>query len=279
MPTYLGIDLAWGPRARTGLAALDASGRLVASASVRTDEDIAAFVARHCPGETVAAVDAPLVVPNLTGMRPCEVQVSREFGRYHAGAYPANRSNPAFAPPRAETLARRFGWATDPQVTPGRGRSVVVEVYPHPAMVVLFGLATVLPYKNRRGRDLESLRAAFGDLLDHLERVCGDMLDLTGAGSGTRAGAGAERWSQIRRGVAAARRKSELRLLEDEVDAVLCAYLAWLWARRDPAMRVLGDGRDGYIVVPGVPVVPPAPHARSAPPVPAHPTGAMSTLT
>lgn len=68
MTGYLGMDLAWGPRARTGLAALDPSGRLVASCSVRTDDEIAAFVAHHSPGETVAAVDAPLVVPNTTGM-------------------------------------------------------------------------------------------------------------------------------------------------------------------------------------------------------------------
>lgn len=240
MTTYLGIDLAWGPRARTGLAALDATGRLVASCSVRTDDEIVAFAVAHCPGETVAAIDAPLVVPNLTGMRPCEREVTREFGRFHAGAYPANRSNPHFAPPRAETLAHRLGWATDPGVRPGGGRSVAVEVYPHPAMVVLFGLTTVLPYKNRRGRDLESLRAAFGELVGHLERTDPGTLGL----------AGNARWAEIRRGVVAARRKSELRVLEDEIDAVLCAHLAWRWACRPGSMRVLGNGLEGYIVVP-----------------------------
>jgi predicted RNase H-like nuclease len=256
---HLGIDLAWGPRARTGLAALDADGRLVASTSVRTDDEIATFVEEHGGSrgreDAVAAFDAPLVVPNATGMRPCEVLVSREFGRYDAGTYPANRSNPLFAPPRAETLARRFGWATDPAVLPGDGRSVAIEVYPHPAMVVLFDLGRVLPYKDRRGRDVESLRAAFGLLLGHLERVCGATLDLGRS----------ERGAAIRDGVAGARRKSELRLLEDEVDAVLCAYLAWLWARRDPTMRVLGTARDGYVVVPGTPRVPPAPRVAPVP--------------
>ncbi len=255
MTGYVGIDLAWGPRGRTGLAALDATGRLVASSSVRTDDEIAAFVAQHSPGDTVAAIDAPLVVPNLTGMRPCEAQVTREFGPYHAGAYPANRANPHFDPPRGEVLAERFGWVTDPEVRPAPGISVAIEVYPHPAMVVLFGLARVLPYKARPGRDVDALRAAFGALLGHLERVCGDRLGL----------AGSERWAEIRHGVAVARRKSELRLLEDEIDAVVCAHLAWSWGRGDPAMRVLGDSRAGYIVVPGVP---PVPAARRAGPVP-----------
>ena len=37
---FIGIDLAWGANGRTGLAAVDASGALVASTSVRTDDEI-----------------------------------------------------------------------------------------------------------------------------------------------------------------------------------------------------------------------------------------------
>ncbi|GEA87588.1 hypothetical protein CCE01nite_15370 [Cellulomonas cellasea] len=198
-------------------------------------------MAEHVPGEVVAALDAPLVVRNPTGRRRCEALVTAEFGRFHAGAYPANRSNPLFDPPRAQTLAERFGWATDPGVVPGAGTSVAIEVYPHPATVLLFGLATVLPYKARRGRDLASRRPAFGALLDHLERVCDEPLRLSAS----------PRWAELRAVVARAARASELERVEDEIDAVLCAYLAWLWGVRDPRMRVLGDGVEGYIVVPG----------------------------
>lgn len=245
---HLGIDLAWGQRSRTGLATLSEDGRLVASGSVRTDEEIAAFVtASGVDDEVVVAIDAPLIVPNLHGRRPCEAQVGAEFSAYHAGAYPANRSNRHFDPPRGARLAQRFGWSLDPGLVPGPGRAVAIEVYPHPAMVTLFGLSRVLPYKARRGRDLESLRAAFGLLLAHMERVCGTPLDL----------AGSARWAEIRQTVAAAGRPAALRAVEDEIDAILCAYLAWLWARRDPRMRVLGDVDGGYIVVPGRPTVPP----------------------
>ena len=254
MTTYLGMDLAWGPRARTGLAALDAAGRLVASASVRTDDEIGAFVASHVDGETIAAIDAPLVVPNATGRRPCEALVSAEFGPYDAGAYPANRTNVHFNPPRAEVLAERFGWATDPGVVPGAGSSVAIEVYPHPAMVTLFGLSSVLPYKDKAGRDLESLRSAFVTLVGHLERVCEEPLMLSRSA----------RWQELVGVVSSATRKSELGLIEDEIDAILCAYLAWLWGQHDPRMRVLGDVATGYIVVPGVPTVAPARVRRGA---------------
>ena len=59
------------------------------------------------------------------------------------------------------------------------------------------------------------------------------------------------RWAVLRRVAATATRKSELKRIEDEIDAILCAYLAWMWGRRDARMRVLGDLAGGYIVVPG----------------------------
>lgn len=246
MATYLGIDLAWSTRARTGVAVLDTSGRLVASCSVVTDEEIAEVVAEHAVGRVVAAIDAPLVVPNATGRRDCEAAVGRLFAAYDAGAHPANRSRPWFDPPRGAVLAERFGWDLDPRTAPDGVASVAIEVYPHPAMVALFGLGRVLPYKAKPGRDLPALRTAFTVLLDHLERVVGPTLGL----------AGSARWEQIRAVVAGATRKAHLRAVEDEVDAILCAYLAWLWGRRDPRMVVLGDVEGGYIVVPGPPTAP-----------------------
>ncbi|QTE30873.1 DUF429 domain-containing protein [Pengzhenrongella sicca] len=101
MTAHLGIDLAWGQNGRTGLAALDASGRLVASTSVHTDDEIAAFVATHTPGELVTEIDAPLIVPNATGRRGYEALVSRRVRPVRRGAYPSNRSRPLFDPPRA----------------------------------------------------------------------------------------------------------------------------------------------------------------------------------
>lgn len=241
MTRYLGIDLAWAQRARTGLAALDERGRLVASTAVVTDDEIAAFVAAHAPGRVVAAIDAPLIVPNATGSRVPEKLVTQEFRRFHAGAYPSNRSRPLFDPPRAETLALRFGWDPDPGTAPGRSRSVAIEVYPHPAMVILFGLPAVLPYKAKRKRSVESLRVAFESLLDHLERVCDPILHLTTS----------PRWAEIRAAAASASRIVDLHRIEDEVDAILCAFLAWLWGTGYSEMRVLGDVTTGYIVVPG----------------------------
>ncbi|GAA4623325.1 DUF429 domain-containing protein [Cellulomonas oligotrophica] len=256
MTRHVGIDLAWGTTARTGVAVLDEAGRLVHSSSVVTDAQIDDVLAEHVgAAPVVAAIDAPLVVPNATGMREAERLVTRHFGRFSAGAYPANRANPHFDPPRAESLARRHGWATDPGVRPDDATSVAVEVYPHPAMVMLFGLDRVLPYKARRGRDVASRTAAWQLLLDHLDRVAGTLLGLPTS----------PRWAEIRHAAAAAHRPVDLDRLEDEVDAIVCAYLAWLWHHEPERMVVLGTAADGYIVVPGLP----DPHeARSRPTTP-----------
>ncbi|MCV2392691.1 DUF429 domain-containing protein [Actinotalea sp. M2MS4P-6] len=243
MSAFVGIDLAWGPRNRTGVAVCDGTGRLVASETVRTDDQLAMVLDPWLAGagqDVVVALDAPLVVPNDTGRRDCEAELGRVFARYDAGAHPANRGRTWFDPPRGTELARRFGWEIDPAVRPLGGRAVAIEVYPHPAMVALFGLGRVLPYKQKPGRDLETLRTAWVQLLGHLERVAGPTLRL----------AESVRWAEIRRTVHTATRKVDLRAIEDEVDAIVCAYLAWLWAHDRDRMDVFGDVERGYIVVP-----------------------------
>ena len=255
MTTYLGIDLAWAERARTGLAALDAGGRLVASTAVVTDDEIVAFVADHSTGPVVATIDAPLVVPNEKGRRLCETLVGAEYGKYNAYAHSSNRSNRLFSPPRGAVLAERLGWTLDPEQRPDGVRSVAIEVYPHPAMVSLFDLGTVIPYKGKRGRTVDGRRLAFAELLDAIERVCGETLGL---------GASA-RWAELRAVVGTASRQMHLEAVEDEIDAIFCAHLAWLWGTGDPQMRVLGDVERGYIVVPGPPRVPPRPRQGPAP--------------
>jgi predicted RNase H-like nuclease len=238
---FLGVDLAWGERGRTGVAALDEAGRLIASASVRTDDEICAFAAEHAPGACTAAIDAPLIVPNASGRRPCEAMTARLYGRYHAGPYPSNSSSPLFSPePRAARLARRMGWDPDPRVPPRDDTSTCIEVYPHPAMVALFGLDRVIGYKQRGGRSLDDLRRAYGRLLPLIETACG-RLGLESS----------PRWRAIRAAVAGASKKAELRAVEDEIDAIFCGYLAWLWAARGAtACQVLGDLASGYIVIP-----------------------------
>lgn len=244
---FAGIDLAWGQRARTGLALVDAKGSLMASASAHTDQQISDFLAPYAAALATVAVDAPLIVTNPTGQRPCEREIGAVFGRYGAGAYPANTSNPHFNPPRAATLAGAFEWNTNPAHHGRPGAPGCIEVYPHPAMVGLFSLPYTLPYKGKKGRDLASLQAAYEVLLDSMERHLPEL--------GLRTN---ERWGQLRAIAADPQRKADLERIEHEIDAIVCAHLAWLCSNRRDALRVYGDVRPGYIVAPPPPLHPPS---------------------
>ncbi|MBU1802256.1 MAG: DUF429 domain-containing protein, partial [Actinobacteria bacterium] len=132
---------------------------------------------------------------------------------------------------RGARVAKRLGLDIDPRS--GRARRAI-EVYPHAASVVLFGLDTILKYKNKPGRDLDLLRAELLRLMSHVEQIV--VTDET--------------WAGLRSQVEKATRKSELRVVEDQVDAVVCAYVGFVADRTPDLVTTYGDLDSGYIVTP-----------------------------
>ena len=245
---FIGIDLAWGERQPTGLAVLDEQARLLHVSAVRTDDEIVAGLAAYADGACLAAIDAPIVVTNPAGSRPAEQQLSKDFRRFDAGTHPSNTGKPEFANgTRAARVARRLGLDVDPRS--GRRRRAI-EVYPHPATIVLFGLPKVLRYKARPGRDVDLLRAELLTLMTYVEGVVGTD----------------ETWAGLRSQVEGATRKSELRRVEDQVDAVLCAYLAHFVEHRPDLVTHYGDSETGFIITPtlGAAPAPPVDPVRAA---------------
>lgn len=237
---FLGVDLAWGERNRTGLSAVADDGHLVDLAAVRTDDEIIDWLRAFSGDSCVVAVDAPIIVTNPTGRRPCEAELGRVFGRYDAGAHPANTSRPVFANgTRAQRIADALGLDTEPMLDKTRR---AIEVYPHPATVSLFGLERTIKYKHKPGRDFSSLQTAVLELIRLIEGLESTEVPLM-----VRQFSG---WSTIRRQVEHATRKSELKAVEDVVDAVLCAYIGLYSVRRPELTHVFGDARTGYIVTP-----------------------------
>lgn len=244
MTVYLGVDLAWSPNARTGLAVVDDIGALAASTSLVSNEETDEFMRTHLKEDRViAAIDAPLIVTNERGQRPCEREISRNFGRFHASAHTSNLSRPHFSPePRGLSLAKRWNWSVDPADRLGPGSSAI-EVYPHPAMVSLFGLERVIPYKYKRRRSVEARKTAFDVLFSHMEQHLGPTMKFSSNA----------RWNVLKSQVAEANRQVDLDRVEDEVDGIFCAYLAWLWGQEDSDIVVFGDVETGYIVSPPAP--------------------------
>jgi predicted RNase H-like nuclease len=250
---FVGLDLAWGEKKQTGVAAIDSGGRLLDVGIAGDDASIVDAIAAYVGDDCLVAIDAPLIVKNQSGYRAAETMFNRDFQKFDAGAYPANTGNPLFNPPRAAVLAQALGLNMDP--ASGAERRAI-EVYPHPASVVLFELEKILKYKkgpfDERQRELLKLMTLI-EGLDHASprlRVNHNM-----------------NWVALRKRVEAATRPAQLDRDEDPVDAVLCAYVALYWYHRPDDITIYGDFESGYIVTPSLPPgLSPAPRRRAVPP-------------
>jgi predicted RNase H-like nuclease len=191
----------------------------------------------------VVAIDAPLVLENLDGQRPCELLISQKFGAKHASAHSSNLTK--YARPTSVRLARElearhFLHCPLPDTQRRAGRWFF-EVYPHPAHVVLFQRKYIVKYKKGRIADrrtgLEEMRREVRTHCTIAEprlAVTPTLADFLQQDLGALKGA-------------------RLKEYEDTLDALLCAYLAahnWRWAAERNEM--IGDIRTGYIVNPTV---------------------------
>ncbi|MFE6507744.1 DUF429 domain-containing protein [Nocardioides sp. NPDC057767] len=239
---FIGVDLAWGVRRPTGLAVLDEEGRLVHVSAAKTDDEIVAALEPYVGSDCLVAIDAPLIVTNPTGNRPAEAALNKDFARFDAGAHPTNTSKPEFGEqPRGARIAARLGLDMNPRS--GRRRRAI-EVYPHPATVALFRLGRTLKYKHKSGREVDQLRAELLVLLGLLEGLQSSEPPLR---------LDDPSWLALRTAAENAVRKSELRAVEDQVDAVLCAYIGLFATRAPDRTTTYGDFATGYIVTPTLP--------------------------
>lgn len=243
---FIGLDLAWSWRNPTGGAVIagDATGgQLIATRLLHSDDEIIAFVLEQAgDGPALVAIDAPLSVPNQTGRRPAEVEITRAFARYHAGAHPVNRARQERnGVVRGEALLERLlnqGFTHRTKVVAQVPVRQVVEVYTHPAIVAIFELERILRYKARPNRSheerltefrnyqarLRSLSSADPALVDTEELLAVDVQPL---------------------------RKARLKDYEDMLDGLMCAYIGhYLWRWGMARARVFGNIEQGYITTP-----------------------------
>lgn len=245
---FVGVDLAWSPRNRSGAAVLAADGQLLdATATLGDDDEILDYVTAAIPSCTpgLIAIDAPLAVPNETGARLCDRQVASMFGRFEAAPYPANRQNLSrYGGLRAETIRQRLefsGFRHDPIIASKVPARHVLEVFPHPATVSLFDLQKTLKYKARSGREYALRWRQMCLLRDHLVAL-GDAVPpmrLTPAIANT---------------PIEGRRGQAMKEIEDLMDAVVCAYAAlYAWHHGPRGYAVYGNTSEGHILVPMTP--------------------------
>lgn len=242
--TFVGVDFAWGESAGTGVCVVR-DGRVVDSARLVGFDDIVDWLSPYTAGACLAAVDAPLIVRNLSGQRRCEWLVSKCFSKYEAGAHSSNRGPKGHFRDggRAFRLAHRLGLSLEPDLTRPAVAPRSVEVYPHPALVALFDLPGSLKYKAKRRRTVQLRKEEFTRCIALLESLDAATPNLELSSS--------QKWRELKTELLSAATDSALDHAEDEMDAYICAYTAsFYWTHGVSRCRVVTGADGGYIVTP-----------------------------
>lgn len=241
--TFIGIDLAWKPDQNpTGVAVLeecDGGAELAYVGSVNGAEGVREAIRPYLESAAVIAIDAPLIVKNIDKSRPCEIALSKEYGANHASCYPSNltlfKGQPASAK-LADWLSAKHGFVHAPDAD--SAPKVMMEVYPNAAFIALTDRKHTIKYKKGKVEDrckgLAEVQCALSAIMSGAVRVLPTP-----------------RLEELLNRPPSCMRGAERKSFEDELDAVLCAYLAYRYAvigREE--FQVFGDGNSGYIVNP-----------------------------
>ncbi len=235
LPVFVGVDLGWYGKP-SGLAVLTGIGsELQLHAVTRLQgipETIQFILSQTGNADAVVAVDAPLVIPNQSGSRVAERQLNQQFCRYHAGCYPANLGRPfaRYVLDFSRALEEQ-GFEHGAEMSAHQPGRFQIEVHPHAATVSLFALPRIVKYKRGRRAERAKELARLRDLLRSRLPLLQPALRLPNLPAIPEAG--------------------PLKPVEDQIDAVLCAYIAahwWFWG--EDRNSVFGSLAEGYIVVP-----------------------------
>ncbi|MEW8624991.1 MAG: DUF429 domain-containing protein [Candidatus Thiodiazotropha sp.] len=233
----IGVDLAWhSDRNPTALA----GGELVDGVLRLRTVEVALFPVNklmehlcNIEGLSGVAIDASLIIANQHGQRPCEKALSSAYGARGAACHASNTT----LYPQADSVALSQQLGRQGFQHLGRTKWQI-ECYPHPAMIEIFGLGRRLLYKKGLVAQKRAGQKQLAELIGCLNGSPVLPLEIDPS---------LQHYfdpSEIDRLTG-----RSLKSNEDALDAVICLYIAALYALNTPG-RVFGDLEAGYIWVP-----------------------------
>ena len=176
MQVYIGIDLAWGEKNLSGFSVLifqNGQLQLKEAKLLHSLHGIIEEIKKYLLFNVYVGIDAPLVIPNVSGNRAIEKAFNRDFSTHKISMLPVNRTLfTKFAPTiRSETLfiaLSTLGFTRDMGA-----KKVIFEVYPHATIAVCFNDYKILPYKRKKGRNVAFIRSQLIIYREYLLKVCG----------------------------------------------------------------------------------------------------------
>ncbi|MEO4045528.1 DUF429 domain-containing protein [Pseudomonas sp. CAU 1711] len=241
MVTLAGIDLAWLSRRNpTAIAWGEVSGRQLRLIKIEKELlgiEVITERLESGPMLTGIAIDAPLIIKNDSGSRPCEKEIGREYGVRKASCHPSNLER--YPDADSVALARWLESAGHKHL--GRASGVwQLECYPHPAIIEIFGLPERHLYKKGSIVKRKDGQVRFAELL--LALAQSPILGLS---------IGPESAHYFNEKHIRGLRGRALKHNEDILDSVLCLYIAGLY-HLGVSNKVFGDTVEGYIYVPQI---------------------------
>jgi predicted RNase H-like nuclease len=209
--------------------------KLVSSCSLRAHEDILSWIARNRGRDGVTiAVNAPIIVENQSGQRPCDAQLHEHFSMHQVDEYQVNLVN-ASHPRTIGRALMRMGFDPDPSAEGDR----VVETYNQATQVLLFGVERPIRLKAGPVGARKDAVARYRENIDTmLTAAHPPMIDSSALDELIEADLPSCNGSRIGE-------------LEERLEAVLCAYTAaYLNIRGPEDCAYLGDQETGYVLLP-----------------------------
>ncbi len=288
---FLGVDLAWReeragrPANESGVAVIDAAGRVLDVGWARGVEEIVGWIKTAAGGEpALVFIDGPLVVTNTSGQRSCELQVGQRYGRWQVSANSTNTRSPGQAGVALRRRLEATGWTySDGTDWPSAATHTMCECFPYTALIgaAEFGYTTERPRYKRQPRRMPvatwrpQRAAASDDLIRRLTALTdADPPLLLDSHPATRA----------LREEPSPLTDTAYKHREDLIDALICAWTAALWNRHGLARcQILGarpspdGGPAATIIAPARPeqrraAEATAPRSSAASPVPSQVT-------
>lgn len=232
MTAILGIDAAWTAKEPSGVALVSndlgkwrcvavapsyesfisiADGRLVEWEVAKihgSKPNVPALLAAarqllHGADVDIVAIDMPISTVKITCRRSADNAISREFGAKWCSAHSPGVKRPG---PLGRRISDAFVAAGYPIAVNNRvrGSRALIEVYPHPALLVLTGAERRLEYKiGKRGRRIRNVMRVWRRIVDALSHeIRGIDLDIRSSGI-----------------------KARMKRYEDAIDAIVCAWV------------------------------------------------------
>jgi len=238
---YLGLDLGWTPRDSSGGIALEpvegGGVRVVAADSLRAHEDVLRWISRHRQRAlTTVAFNAPVIVENMNGSRPCDRQLLEHFARFRIDEY-ANNTIAASHPRTMAKALQRMGFDPSPWAEGDR----LVETHGPAAQVMMFGIER--PVRMKTGP-----MGGRKDAVDRMRDLVQDQLMRDDAPLPLHESAPLQ---AILDAHLPDLNGSRLGELEERLEALVSAYVAaWLGELGPDTCACLGDLDHGYILLP-----------------------------